>query len=94
MVIKGGRKDKMGIKGGRKDKKVKNPCNSRTSYGKGRPVVVGHNWSRTSKSVTVHVIANRILHEICLLICKLAIRGTNLTLMLTLGLKVTNRQKL
>ena len=25
MVIKGGRKDKMGIKGGRKDKKVKNP---------------------------------------------------------------------
>ena len=26
MVIKGGRKDKMGIKGGRKDKKVKNPC--------------------------------------------------------------------
>ena len=24
MVIKGGRKDKMGIKGGRKDKKVKN----------------------------------------------------------------------
>ena len=26
MIIKGGRKDKMGIKGGRKDKKVKNPC--------------------------------------------------------------------
>ena len=35
----------------------------------------------------VRVIANRILHEICLLIGKLAIIGTKLTLNACLGIK-------
>ena len=36
---------------------------------------------------SVRVIASRILHEICLLIGELAIRGTNLTLNARLGTK-------
>ena len=35
----------------------------------------------------VRVIASRILHEICLLISELAIRRTNLTLIVRLGTK-------
>ena len=35
----------------------------------------------------VRVIASRILHEICLLISELAIRRTNLTLIVHLGIK-------
>ena len=36
---------------------------------------------------SVRVIASRILHEICLLVGELAIRGTNLTLNARLGTK-------
>ena len=40
MVIKGGRKDKMGIKGGRKDKKVKNSCTKRTKVFEHRKISI------------------------------------------------------
>ena len=61
----------------------------------GGSTVLGNIKSKLSSNILVYgfvysgvrVIASRILHEICLLIGRLAIRGTKLTLNVCLGTK-------